>query len=281
MVRFAGRPLCRRRARGRCAASLPAAAPVEYPEVGVYHPRLTAAHQPTSSRTCPRATRGTRRAPSACCSCAPTCWPANTAPLRRRDRRARGARPEGGPGLRQRPRRAPGDRALLHATTASPTVDAVVSLTGFSLVGGPAYNDARPRPRTAGRGSTCPNRRPCRSSSRRSSNGKRSDRGLTAGRDDDDGRDPGARRRHRPDASSAAAPRRARQPTARSDMQAAPGAASTCWPRRVARWSRCAAPSAPSARSRSCCSTSRPTPARPAPPPTSRCSNRCINTLTG
>ena len=36
-------------------------------------------------------------------------------PLRRRDRRARGARPARDPGLRHRPRRAPGDRALLHA----------------------------------------------------------------------------------------------------------------------------------------------------------------------
>ena len=64
-------------------------------------------------------------------------------PLRRRDRRARSARPARHSGLRHRARCAPGDRAVLHAATAAPRSTRVVSLTGFSLVGGPAYNDAK------------------------------------------------------------------------------------------------------------------------------------------
>ena len=55
----------------------------------------------------------------------------------------------------------------------APTVDALVSLTGFSLVGGPAYNDAQRRRGHAGARSTCPTSRRTRSSSRRSSSGRR------------------------------------------------------------------------------------------------------------
>jgi magnesium chelatase subunit H len=53
-----------------------------------------------------------------------------------------------------------------------PTVDAVVNLTGFSLVGGPAYNDADAAVTMLKR-STCPTSPPTRSSSRRWSNGPR------------------------------------------------------------------------------------------------------------
>ena len=51
------------------------------------------------------------------------------------------------PAFATRARRPPGGRAPTSPRDGAPTVDAVVSLTGFSLVGGPAYNDARP-PRT-------------------------------------------------------------------------------------------------------------------------------------
>ena len=46
-------------------------------------------------------------------------------------------------GLRDRTRRASGDREILHARIGRPIIDALVSLIGFSLVGGPAYNDAK------------------------------------------------------------------------------------------------------------------------------------------
>ena len=215
----------------------------------------------------------------------------NAGALRRRDRRARGTRPARHPGLRQRARRAPGDRAVLHAATAQPTVDAVVSLTGFSLVGGPAYNDAKAAEEMLAQldvpylaahpvefqtleqwGALRP--RPA------------------AGREHHDGGDPRARRRHRPDGLRRPL-RRARAAPAPAASGAAPSRLATrprhavCAERaemlaaRVAQAGR-AAPqrSAPSARSRSCCSTSRPTPATPAPPPTCRCSSRCTTRCT-
>jgi cobalamin biosynthesis Mg chelatase CobN len=51
-----------------------------------------------------------------------------------------------------------------------PVVDAVVSLTGFSLVGGPAYNDARAAEDILA-GSTCPTWPSRRWSSRRWTSG--------------------------------------------------------------------------------------------------------------
>ena len=67
----------------------------------------------------------------------------NTGTLRRRDRGAGGDVACGC--CRRSPAgwMAAGDRSLLPDPAAAPIVDAVVSLTGFSLVGGPAYNDAR------------------------------------------------------------------------------------------------------------------------------------------
>ena len=68
--------------------------------------------------------------------------------------RARGARPARHPGLRSGLDDArPAVEVLRSATDA--VVDAVVSLTGFSLVGGPAYNDAHAAEETLA-GSTCP-----------------------------------------------------------------------------------------------------------------------------
>ncbi len=74
-------------------------------------------------------------------------------------------------------------------------VDAVVSLTGFSLVGGPAYNDARAAEDDAG----ATRRAVCRGASGRIPDARamagRCPR-PDAGRSDHDGRDPGTRRRH-------------------------------------------------------------------------------------
>ena len=94
-------------AGGRLA---PAAAPIEYPETGVYHPRMPG-RIGTDARALPKgglsgtvglillrsySDRRQRRA------------------LRRGDRRHRGARPARGAGLRQRARCPAGDRAVFH-----------------------------------------------------------------------------------------------------------------------------------------------------------------------
>jgi magnesium chelatase subunit H len=87
---------------------------------------------------------------------------------------------------------------VLHARRRALTVDAVLSLTGFSLVGGPAYNDSAAPPRNAGRSSTCPISPPMRWSSRRWSSGAGRAR-PDADRGDHHDRHPRARRRHRAD----------------------------------------------------------------------------------
>jgi cobalamin biosynthesis Mg chelatase CobN len=81
--------------------------------------------------------------------------------------------------------------------TGRPIVDAVVSLTGFSLVGGPAYNDAQPRPRDP-RELDVPYVAAQPVEFQTLEQWERRSR-ADAGRGDDDGRDPGARRRHRTD----------------------------------------------------------------------------------
>ena len=111
-----------------------------------------------------------------------------------------------------------------------------------------------------------------------------------AGGIDDHGRDSRTRRLH--GAGGVRRPRARRidlrgmrSPTAGSRSRRA---CATCtsapsapkrWRRASKNWRCCAGPSAPSAKSPSCCSTSRPTPATPAPPPFCRCSNRCTALL--
>jgi magnesium chelatase subunit H len=76
--------------------------------------------------------------------------------------------------------------------------------------------------------------------------------------------------------SAGAPPRRARpQPRHAAPTRSAPRP----WPPGSSGWSRCARRRRPSARSPSCCSTSRRTPATPAPPPIWRCSQSLFNTL--
>ena len=169
------------------------------------------------------------------------------------------------------------------------TVDAVVSLTGFSLVGGPAYNDSKAA-EDIWPGSTC---RICRASGRIPDPGAVGRLGswIDAGRKHHHGRDPRARWRggtdgvwrpigrrghplHRlraclcfralPDRG-----RHARLQRARRHAGIADGAAGGNAPRR----------SRATARSRSCCSISRPMPAIPAPRPFCRYLSRCIARL--
>ena len=186
--------------------------------------------------------------------------------------------------------RAPGDRALLHAGRRAG--DRRAGLADRLLAGRRArLQRLARRPRTCWRSSTCPMSPRIRSSSRRWSNGARSERGLlpvestimvaipeldgATGPMVFGGR-PGRRRRdlhrlrarlhlHRVDIR----PRHAFLPGARRHAGRARREAGRAAPRRARR----------AQGRRSCCSTSRPTPATPARPPTCRCSSRCIDTL--
>src|SRR5579883_1958742 len=136
LVRF----LCERYASGPRARTprRRAEAPIEYPEVGVYHPDLPARFA-QATRDLPRAgSEGT----------------VGLLLLRSYLLAGNGAHYDGviraleARGLRVIPAFAAGldarpaiDRFFMK--DGRPTIDALVSLTGFSLVGGPAYNDAK------------------------------------------------------------------------------------------------------------------------------------------
>ncbi|MBL8344709.1 MAG: magnesium chelatase subunit H, partial [Rubrivivax sp.] len=149
--------------RGR----VPAQAPAEYPDVGVYHPRLPgrigdkAAALPTPATAPARAAKGSAAPRSIAGVNVGNVGTGPTGPTgrvgllllraylladnaRHYDAviaafEARGLQvvPAFAAGLDARPAI---ERFFMHE--GRPTVDAVVSLTGFSLVGGPAYNDA-------------------------------------------------------------------------------------------------------------------------------------------
>jgi magnesium chelatase subunit H len=134
--RYADGP--RRALRG----ALPAAAPVQYPEVGVYHPRLSgrlgedAAALPGPNGHAPlQGTVGLLLMRSYLLAGNTAHYDGVITALE-----ARGLRvvPAFAAGLDSRPAI---ERFFM--TDGQGTVDAVISLTGFSLVGGPAYNDAR------------------------------------------------------------------------------------------------------------------------------------------
>jgi magnesium chelatase subunit H len=124
--------------RGRLRGGLRAAAPVHYPDVGLYHPR--ARH-----RVCERPEhlpRGGKAGTVGVLVMRSYVLAGNTAHY---DGviaaiEAKGLRviPAFASGLDARPAM---QRYFLNGSR--PIVDAVISLTGFSLVGGPAYNDAR------------------------------------------------------------------------------------------------------------------------------------------
>jgi magnesium chelatase subunit H len=118
-----------------------AAAPIEYPEVGVYHPRLAgrlgsdAAALPLPPQREVKGTVGILLLRSYLLSNNAKHYDGVIAALE-----ARGLRvvPAFAAGLDARPAI---DEFFMHEGRI--TVDAVISLTGFSLVGGPAYNDAK------------------------------------------------------------------------------------------------------------------------------------------
>jgi len=126
----------RRALRGR----LPVSPPTEYPEVALYHPRMRGRIDDRPERLPPpprdvRGTVGLLVMRSYVLAGNTGHYDAVIAALE-----ARGLRviPAFASGLDARPAV---ERFFLAG--AQPAVDAVVSLTGFSLVGGPAYNDAR------------------------------------------------------------------------------------------------------------------------------------------
>ena len=132
--RYADGP--RRTARG----TLPTALPIEYPETGVYHPRLksklgTAASDLPGPATPVRGTVGLLLMRSYLLAGDTAHYDGVIAALE-----ARGLKvvPAFASGLDARPAV---DKYFFR--NGKPCIDALLSLTGFSLVGGPAYNDAR------------------------------------------------------------------------------------------------------------------------------------------
>jgi magnesium chelatase subunit H len=131
--RYADGP--RRVLRGRATA----AAPVEYPEIGVYHPRMAGrlgedAGKLPKATPASRGTVGVLLLRSYLLAGNSGHYDGAIAALE-----AKGLRviPAFASGLDQRPAI---ERYFM--VDGVPIVDAVISLTGFSLVGGPAYNDA-------------------------------------------------------------------------------------------------------------------------------------------
>jgi len=132
--RYAGGP------RNVLRGTLKASAPAEYPEVGVYHPRLPGRVSEHSERI--PAPAGVQRGTVGLLVMRSYVLAGNAGHYDGviSALEARGLRviPAFSSGLDARPAV---ERFFLKDSTA--TVDAVVSLTGFSLVGGPAYNDAK------------------------------------------------------------------------------------------------------------------------------------------
>lgn len=116
--------------------------PVEYPELGVYHPRMTprlskdAADLPRVATSGPRGTVGLLLLRSYLLAGNASHYDGVITALEARGLRVR---PVFATGLDARP----AIERFFFDAGGRPLVDAVVSLTGFSLVGGPAYNDAR------------------------------------------------------------------------------------------------------------------------------------------
>ena len=116
-------------------------APVEYPEVGVYHPRMPE-RLAESADALPRAARVGQRGTVGLLLMRSYLLAGNTGHydgvITALEARGLAVIPAFATGLDGRPAV---DTFFLR--DGRPTVDAVVSLTGFSLVGGPAYNDAK------------------------------------------------------------------------------------------------------------------------------------------
>jgi len=125
--------------RERLRGTLPAADPIEYPEVGLYHPRIKGRialepKQLPAHRDHARATVGLLVMRSYVLAGNTAHYDGVIAAL---EARGLAVIPAFASGLDARPAI---ERYFTHAGRAR--IDALVSLTGFSLVGGPAYNDA-------------------------------------------------------------------------------------------------------------------------------------------
>jgi magnesium chelatase subunit H len=130
--------------RAALAGALEAEAPQEYPEVGLYHPslpnRLTddLSKLKQSAKPGPNGTVGLLLMRSYLLAGNTAHYDGVIAAL---EARGLNAIPAFATGLDSRPA---AERFFFAAgQSATPIVDAVVSLTGFSLVGGPAYNDSK------------------------------------------------------------------------------------------------------------------------------------------
>ena len=175
--------------------------------------------------------------------------------------------------------------------TAAPTVDAVVSLTGFSLVGGPAYNDCRAAEEMLAE-LDVPYIAAHPVEFQTLEQWGASERGLLPVESDDDGRDPRARRRDRADGLRRPLGRVGRACTGCDrgcTLPAASGARHAVLPRarRDAGRARRQAGRAAPLRARRAQARDRAVQlpaqcrARPAPPPISRCSSRSTARSTG
>jgi len=116
-------------------------APVEYPEVGVYHPRMAARMSPRLDDL-PRVATSGKRGSVGLLLMRSYLLAGNTdhydGVITAMEARGLRVVPAFATGLDSRPA-----IDAFFFENGRPTIDAVVSLTGFSLVGGPAYNDAK------------------------------------------------------------------------------------------------------------------------------------------
>ena len=130
-----------------CAAAIKSPPPTEYPEVGVYHPRL--ANRVAETLDALPRTAGAVKATVGLLVMRSYVLAGNAGHYDGviSALEARGLRviPAFATGLDARPA-----IEKFFLKDGHPTIDAMVSLMGFSLVGGPAYNDAKARGRNPG-----------------------------------------------------------------------------------------------------------------------------------
>ncbi len=117
-------------------------APAEYPEVGVYHPRMAERFSESAS-TLPKVATTGQRGRVGLLLMRSYLLAGNTAHydgvIAALEARGLQVVPAFASGLDARP----AIEAFFHPQGKAPVIDALVSLTGFSLIGGPAYNDAK------------------------------------------------------------------------------------------------------------------------------------------
>lgn len=120
------------------AGAQPGAAPAEYPETGLYHPDLPAPHVTAEVAALPKASRCTVGVIVMRSYVLAGDTRHYDAVIRGLEARGMRVLPVFASGLDARP----AIRRYFLDADGKPAIDALVSLTGFSLVGGPAYRDA-------------------------------------------------------------------------------------------------------------------------------------------